>query len=489
MKRTYAIALSLVSIMLLLTACQPTPATPPVVNKGDSQLAEIIAASTQSAAPSAAISNDPAQNAALKEALLKTLGAPETFADAYKNKKGNVTVEINATVEVPAAADIPAIEVKTRPFPQAEVDKFAAYFLKGAPVFKEKHVRTKAEIMSRILQEKYFVDMITRSDEYKKHPRVVADLNNAKKRLEELQEQYAAAPEQRERTPSTTQLIKTEYGTELSVVADLGKDAAAEFDAYSSDKDSIICFTNYGSGHYMPAFTSPYQTTLPRGMKTSLEDAKKTVTQCLAELGITDMQIQDTDISTYYALSGYGKDTTQNKQCYVFLLERNFHGIPVTCIAESTANDGDDPSIPKSEEPNYDYVVEAERLEINVDDTGIIRFEWHNPIQEEKTLAAHVNLMNFADIVAKAKDYMFYKTYSDSRTKAAIHITSIKLGMMRITQKDKPGEYLMAPVWDFIGNREQTVDNGSPEWLTFGDQSYVTVNAIDGSFIHRDWGY
>ena len=61
--------------------------------------------------------------------------------------------------------------------------------------------------------------------------------------------------------------------------------------------------------------------------------------------------------------------------------------------------------------------------------------------------------------------------------------------MMRIMRQDKPGEYLMVPVWDFIGNRETIYDGQSQGWLPFGDQSYVTINAIDGSVVHRDWGY
>jgi hypothetical protein len=60
--------------------------------------------------------------------------------------------------------------------------------------------------------------------------------------------------------------------------------------------------------------------------------------------------------------------------------------------------------------------------------------------------------------------------------------------MMRIMRKDKPGEYLMVPVWDFIGNNSSGLA-GHEDWLPFGDQSYVTINAIDRSMINRDWGY
>ncbi len=486
MKKTTRAFLCLLTSVLLLAACQPTPDKPAVVNKGDSQLEEIIAASTQSPVPATG-ATDPAQNEAVRAELMKSLGVTETFKDSYKNKKGDVTVNIDATVEVPAVRDIPAAVVKFRMFSQADTDRFAAYFLKGAPVFKEERVLTKADYTARIIQANYSLERARARYEREKNPNDKAYIKDMEKRIKDLQQQYAAAPEQRKRTPSTTQLAKTEGGEGLSVAADLGKDDAAEFSVFNSDKATHFSFDNCGTGRYGPVLPGLKMAGSPIGMNTSLEDAKKLVTQCLADLEIRDMQISAIGISSYSRLDDpEGKD---NRQCYEFQLARIFHGVPVTFIRESTANEGDDPSIPKAEEPDYDHVFEAERLAIFVDDTGIANLQWDNPVQEESILSGHVNLKSFTEIITKAKDYMFYRTYSDSMTKANIHITSIKLGMMRITQKDKPGEFLMIPVWDFIGNREQIIGGGQSEWLPFGDESYVTVNAIDGSFIHRDWGY
>ena len=61
--------------------------------------------------------------------------------------------------------------------------------------------------------------------------------------------------------------------------------------------------------------------------------------------------------------------------------------------------------------------------------------------------------------------------------------------MMRIMRKNKLGEYLTVPVWDFIGIHQNLREGAEPYTSPSGDQSYVTINAIDGSSIRRDWGY
>jgi hypothetical protein len=157
-------------------------------------------------------------------------------------------------------------------------------------------------------------------------------------------------------------------------------------------------------------------------------------------------------------------------------------------IEGSTSLSTDDPDVAAPEEPDYNLVREPESLRILVDDTGVVGFDWTNPSAVGDVMSEHVPLIPFEDVVQKAKDNMFYKNYTAYGSTAEIKITSINLGMMRIMRKDKPGEFLMVPVWDFIGNHRDIIE-GSDDWLPFGDQSYVTINAIDGSWINRDWGY
>jgi len=331
---------------------------------------------------------------------------------------------------------------------------------------------------------------IEQTKEY--HPtheeQIIEDLQN---RIKEYQEQYEAAPEQRKRIPSTLQL-QDEDGY-ISVVADLGKDEAASFNVNNcGGMYSSFTFTNDGKGSYDPfQLGQDSQGTVPRGMSTSLEDAKKAAEQCLSDLGLTDMRVENVGTATFYGNINDRNDenyaATAN-QCYVFEFARTVMGVPVPYIAASVQLDTDDPNVPARPEPEYDIRVDPERLEILVDDTGIVEFDWSCPLEIGAVKSEHVTLMPFSDIVQKAKDNIFFKNYTAYDSKAEIKITSIRLSLMRIMQKDKPGEYLVVPVWDFIGNQRDIV-GGNGEWSTFGDRSYVTINAIDGSSINRDWGY
>lgn len=481
----------LAAVIVCFSACQPTPAEPPVVGKGDNHLEEMIASSAVSSTPLPATSPSPnaTDDSAQKiAALMEALGAPETLSDSYTNDKGDVTVTIDAKVIVPPAEAFPAVEVTIPGFKQERIDKLGEYFLKGAPVFTEEHEQTKDEIQEMIVN---YGRQIEQTKEF--HPtheeEIIKDLQS---RIKEYQEQYEKAPEQRKRTPATLQLGDEEGY--IAVVADMGKDEAASFNvndcggAYSSFQ-----FTNDGKGSYdAHEFDEAAQDSTPRGMKTLLEDAKKTAIQCLSDLGITDMQVESVSTATYYRDINDRNDesyaTTAN-QCYVFAFARTVMGVPVPDIASSVQLDTDDPNVPARPEPEYDIRVEPESLTVLVDDTGIVEFNWSNPSEIGATMSEHVTLKPFEDVVKRAKDNMFYKNYTAYGSKAEIKITSIRLSLMRIMRKDKPGQFMMVPVWDFIGNHRDIGEGGRQDWLPFGEGSYVTINAIDGSSINRDWGY
>lgn len=467
--KAMGMALSVLLSISLLPGCQPTPSQPPVVNKGDNHLEDMIASS----APGTE------QPDSLKEAL----GAPLTYQDAYTNDKGDISVTVDADVQIPDVESFPVVQATISDFSQEQVDQFAAYFLKDAELFTEEQVLTKEEIQVRIIEEQQQLDMVKGDKE---------ETEMVQGYLDDLEEEYSKAPEQRKRTPATTQLGETEYGSGLTVVAERGKDEAAFFDVYNSDTYIYFYFRNTGKGRYEPDFfqTEP-QSGPPRGMEMTRDEAEQAVMQCLSDLGINNMQTEGTDIATFFRNSLDNNDDEYKKtakQCYVFTLVRTVGGIPMNTIQASTPLDTDDPDAFVPEEPDYNLVREPEKLEIMVDDTGIVSFNWVNPSEETAVLTEHAALMPFKDVVQKAKDNMFFKNYTAYGSSSEIVIWTIKLGMMRIMRKDKPNEYLLVPVWDFIGDHKDIIGN-KEDWLGFGPESFVTINAIDGSSINRSWGY
>ncbi len=479
--------------MSALSACQPTPEEEIVVNKGGSGLEDKIASPGQTQ-----LSMDSANGASEAEkiaALRELAGAPETFTDSYTNEKGNVTVTIDAQVQLPPADSVPALAVTFCAFSQEQVDRFAEYFLKGQPVFTEEQIQTGDDIMSMIVWRRKEIEL-AKQNEVADQEGVIADLEA---RITELEKEYIAAPDERERTPADTQLQTNAYGSGLDVAADLGKGNTAGFRVNNSGEygssfrfvnDGLAGFSDGGYDVHSPG--SEEFSGTPRGMTTTTADARATVEQCLADLGIDDMQIESVGASTFYKDINDRNDKDYKEtapQCYVFTLVRKIQGIPVASIEPSVELSTDDPNVTYQEQPDYEYIADPEYLLIYVDDTGIVQFIWSNPIEITSVMSAQVTLTPFEDIVKHAKDNMFFKVYTAYDDKVEISITSIRLSMMRIMRKDSPGESLLVPVWDFIGNTRDITDDQTGEWSSFKDQSFVTINAIDGSNINRDWGY
>ena len=68
-----------------------------------------------------------------------------------------------------------------------------------------------------------------------------------------------------------------------------------------------------------------------------------------------------------------------------------------------------------------------------------------------------------------------------------ITVTAVRLGLMRIIEKDNNDTAYLVPVWDFFGTYDS--DGGT---LVIGEDGYetlLTINAVDGSVIDRTLGY
>lgn len=488
---------ALVAALLLLTcfttACQPTPETPVVVNKGDNHLEEMIASSAPSAVPSPSPSEKATLSkedlAALKQALRESVGAPETYADSFANDKGDVTVTFDAEIAVPAVSGLPAAAVTMNGFTQDRVDKLAAYFLGDTPVYTEEYVRTKDEIMDDIVRNRQRIERMSEEPE----DETANIIKNVKIDIAELEEEYKTAPDHRNRTPATTALQNNEFGTILSLIADLGKDEAAMFNTINYANGSQFYFNNDGDGLYYPSLhRAEALNGLPRGMTMKREDAEQMVLKCISDLGIDDMQIANVQAQNFLITRDDINDKEYLKtanQCYVFTLTKTVKSIPVLLINTSVPLDSDDPNAPAHQEPEYTSISDPEHINAYVDDTGIVRFEWFEPTDISSILSDQVTLLPFKDIAERAKNNIFYKNYTAYGSTADITIIRIELNMMRIMRKDKPGEYLIVPVWDFIGDVQKSTDSELSRQSPPEEMSFVTINAIDGSWINRSWGY
>ena len=119
--------------------------------------------------------------------------------------------------------------------------------------------------------------------------------------------------------------------------------------------------------------------------------------------------------------------------------------------------------------------------------------EIYNPYVIGDVQTENVKLMDFDSIIKIYEQMMEVSNaditkYESNRT---FHIKKIVLGLGRIYDPATDNDSgLLVPVWDFIGgfdavNDDYTMKNNGE----YSNQSYLTINAIDGTIIDRGLGY
>lgn len=147
----------------------------------------------------------------------------------------------------------------------------------------------------------------------------------------------------------------------------------------------------------------------------------------------------------------------------------------------------------------YSEFWRNEYAEVTVDDTGVLTINYFSPSKVVEIINDNVELMSFDKIMERLETQMqiggaWYS--SEDIESREIEIDKITLGLCRIANKDKQGEYLLVPAWDFFGQCTEIYKDGSKtaeEYKEFVEDefghSYLTINAIDGSIIDRNLGY
>ena len=98
------------------------------------------------------------------------------------------------------------------------------------------------------------------------------------------------------------------------------------------------------------------------------------------------------------------------------------------------------------------------------------------------------------DSIIKIYEQMMEVTNADMadfEKQRTFHIRKIALGYSRIYDPTTDNDTgLMVPVWDFFGGFDVETDEGSDKNNgEHATQSFMTINAIDGTVIDRGLGY
>ena len=136
---------------------------------------------------------------------------------------------------------------------------------------------------------------------------------------------------------------------------------------------------------------------------------------------------------------------------------------------------------------NYSVRCREESLCIIIDDEGVQDLYWYQPYDIVGTLQENCSMLPFDSVMQVARSILplTLASYERDGDGARARITDIRLGYLRVMQPDQPDTLTLIPVWDFYGT---VTFNGSfvQNWAC---HSWLTINAIDGTVIDRDYGY
>ena len=218
----------------------------------------------------------------------------------------------------------------------------------------------------------------------------------------------------------------------------------------------------------------------------SLDEAKKLVKEKVEKMGITDLQFSNWNYAVCKSFEGDNSSANFGNG-YRIDYARTINGVPVTqTIADGGALEDMDSTM-----ETWSY----ESLCFYVDKDGIESMTYSNPYTIGKIKTENLNLLSFSEIM-KIYEKMMVVTNADNmqyENSRVYNIDRIVLGYARIYEPSTDAHTgILIPVWDFFGSMTSESEyNGETESNTSKDpnESFLTINAVDGSIIDRNLGY
>lgn len=483
MKKKICIILLLVTAMLL-SACQPTPDKPIVVNKNADLVQTVVSAN------SGANGEELKKEKQTVQDQIKALGG---HIKMQMKPNPQVTINVYADIVSPEGGKLPAVRVKPSNLSKEQFDKFIKYFAVDQTVYYQSFNNktglnfSKEEITAILTQVKKY---LTNKDLPK------PDRNGWNEMVKELENGFDGAPTKTEEKKYDGTLTEEKNNSIFNSVTSLkcymGKTRAAWMELWqSSDGNGTqMTFDNNDYGFGYNTF-QPYEGVDAPRMKTTYAEAKSK-----AEDFVRTMDGDNSSLTLYESnicysdgsIANYNKDTSP--QGYAFKFARNYNGVLVKSINHLS---GEDKNI------NYSKRVSPENMLIIIDDNGINTVYWVNYTQKLETVSDDTPLMDFNSVKDGFEQYVKEKfTWTpdeDTLPKGVcvtLNVKKVELNLMAIPEKDNLENYITVPVWDFIA--DETFDkkvHTQEGYVAEGEKdiSIVTINAINGAIINREQGY
>lgn len=459
-----------------LGGCQKTPDRPVVTGKNQERML------------------DAAKNGGEGSSPLFALEVPERFTGEWTGVDGCVTVHADAEILLPQAEAIPTATVNRRYFTQEDADQLLAALIGDSTLYQD--LATKQQIRERI----ELAGKVQRGEVPASEFGEFAKAEDMPQYIEDLTSQLKDAPDADSPFPASTALEHQEddiydesiYGWAMvngkKMYADIhnttGHDAVASF--YIDGFDPGFC-------RPLPFAALKGETDEKLTESISESEARAVGDALIKEIGLTDVVC---DQASQSAFVQYDHDPDTGKQ----LLPPHIHGTGyelqyVHCADGFPISYTPIPgtSVPDSEA--YAGFWGYELITVWVTGDGVVCFDWEWPVTEPVVQTEDTQLLKFDDIadifgkmiIIKNSELKEMNERNQLHSTKDIAVDKVRLGLMRIRSKGNLDEGLLIPVWDFWGTVTFCQDDGMEPWDEY--TVALTVNAVDGTIIDREFGY
>lgn len=214
----------------------------------------------------------------------------------------------------------------------------------------------------------------------------------------------------------------------------------------------------------------------------SEQQALELAIRAIEKLGLVDLTCTGKRMAALYNPRLDASDA-QRRGLYEFMFTRSVNGAVLTFTNDEGMGLPNDPD-------NTAKPWMYERLRIFIDDEGIFALQWDSPYTVDEIQNESATLLPFDRIIKIFERMIVVKNEQSGDAgsfvgEQAIEIKEIRLGLMRVKEKDADGSGVLVPVWDFFGTQtlgDRTIGQD-------GYQSLLTINAVDGGIIDRNLGY
>lgn len=426
---------------------------------------------------------------------------PERFTGDWIGVEGYISVHADAAISLPEADTVPTATVKRHFFTQEDADKIREAFTGSSPFYE--NIDYSKQSLQKLLNVYYDMQqgIIPIQLDGGNTPEVLERyIARTKAKIEE-------APDESERIPKNFILQAEANDPENDSLSGCSEADGKLYHYYIGNNRNfslgtavIVYRQGYGDTNSCHAYAL-------EALPDSLPSVEPAITQAeaiamadalLECLGLQDMVCDEIHGVNYYTYDGlrsyYPNGSTQElfDAGYKMRYVRSVGGVPVIYTPNSGAASADG----EADIPSWGY----EQMEICVNGDGVVYFGWNQPYEQPEPETTAAELLPFSDIqdifakmiMVTNEDRLAINIKNGFETHETMDVHDVTLRLMRVRDKYNAQEGRLIPVWDFWAlHKAQAVDPSYSKYVYEDgyDEVVLTINALDGTIIDRDFGY